>query len=292
MRIRLGSHLFVRKAFLPNARRRWQRVQAAIILSLLVVVLASQWVGRKPMAHAKLDDVAVLWLKPIEHAQTVFSNQWAAVHTWLSLSDSNQQLAKENQQLREQLSLSQQAVAENTELRSLLRMPTEGAQTIASARVIGFAGLDAGQELLINAGRQAGTNVGDLAFAPDGLIGRVIEVGALSARVLLLTHPDSRLPVVITPGNTRAILSGDGANPPYLSYVQLQGKLQAGQQVITAGIGEGIPYGLPLGQLGSKMDSDGNPLVALSRQSIGSSFLRIVRYGGDQVYSGLTYQVN
>jgi cell shape-determining protein MreC len=63
------------------------------------------------------------------------------------------------------------------------------------------------------------------------------------------THPDSKVPVMVQPGNMRAMMVGDAGHQAVLTYAQQPGELKPGQRVITAGIGDGIPYGLVLGTI-------------------------------------------
>jgi cell shape-determining protein MreC len=74
------------------------------------------------------------------------------------------------------LRVAEQAVEENAVLRGLLNMTAEQSWTVATARVVGFGGITADQELLVNVGSRGGVKLGDLAMNAEGLVGRVIAV--------------------------------------------------------------------------------------------------------------------
>jgi len=294
----MDSPRFFRRAFQGHTSRRWQRWQANIVLALVMAILAAQFLSSRQDAGQgyslkHLDDALASYLTPVQQVRQSVMAQILAAGDWLNLKATNSTLAAENASLRERLRIAEQAAEENTVLRGLLSMPNEQAWTVASARVVAFGGVASDQELLVNAGAQAGVKLGDLAMNAEGLVGRVIAVNEASARVLMLTHPDSKLPVVVQPGNTRAMMVGDAGHQAVLTYAQQPGDLKPGQRVITAGIGDGIPYGLMLGTLAKPGLADGNQLrVQLASRGESSNHLRLVRYGTKQLYSSLSFQVN
>ena len=76
--------------------------------------------------------------------------------------------------------------------------------------------------VLVDAGAERGVAKGMAAVNERGLVGRVIEVGRRSARVLLLTDFNSRVPVMVEPSRDQAILAGDNSREPGLVFLPLQ----------------------------------------------------------------------
>jgi rod shape-determining protein MreC len=113
--------------------------------------------------------------------------------------------------------------------------------------VVGDPGGAFVRTVLINAGERNGVEKGQAAITGDGLAGRVAEVGQRSARVLLLTDINSRVPVVVGRARDRAVLAGDNSNAPELLYLGPTAKVQAGDYVTTSGHGGVFPPGLPIG---------------------------------------------
>ncbi len=136
---------------------------------------------------------------------------------------------------------------ENRELRGLLHFKTEPSLAYISARVIADTGGPFVRGLIITAGKLDGVREGMAAMTGDGLIGRVIEVGDWSSRVLLITDLNSRIPVTIAGSGDRAILAGDNSNQPKLLYLPQDAVLSAGARVVTSGHGGVFPPGLPVG---------------------------------------------
>jgi rod shape-determining protein MreC len=72
-------------------------------------------------------------------------------------------------------------------------------------------------------------------------------VGNRSARVLLVTDINSRIPVLIGEARDRAILAGDNSSQPKLLYLAPGTETVPGDHVVTSGHGGVFPPGLPIG---------------------------------------------
>ena len=135
-----------------------------------------------------------------------------------------------------------------------------------TVRIVGDSGGGFVRALLIDAGREQGVVTGMPALAPEGLVGRVVDVGRTSARVLLVTDFNSRIPVVIAGSGDHAVLEGDNSPLPRLRFLPLNPSFAVGDLVLTSGRGGILPPGLPVGSI---TDSGGQtrvtPLVDWSR---------------------------
>ncbi|MGH6920845.1 MAG: rod shape-determining protein MreC, partial [Geminicoccaceae bacterium] len=117
------------------------------------------------------------------------------------------------------------------------------------ARVVADAGGPFVHTVLVDAGTDQGVVKGMAAVNERGLVGRVIEVGRRSARVLLLTDFNSRVPVMVEPARDQAILAGDNSREPGLIFLPLNPRMAVGQRVVTSGRGGVLPPGLAVGRI-------------------------------------------
>lgn len=101
---------------------------------------------------------------------------------------------------------------------------------------------------LIGRGAQSGIEDGYPVINLYGLVGRVYETGRHSARVLLLTDLNSRIPVMADRSNARAILVGDNSPYPRLEYVGRAPDIQPGDRIVSSGDDGILPRGLPVGE--------------------------------------------
>jgi len=185
----------------------------------------------------------------------------------LATNEENRRLREENRLLIARDAEAAWLTVENRSLRRMLAVPaTPKAPKRLTVRIVGDSGGGFVRALLIDAGREQGVVTGMPALAPEGLVGRVVDVGRTSARVLLVTDFNSRIPVVIAGSGDHAVLEGDNSALPRLRFLPLNPSFADGDRVLTSGRGGIIPPGLPVGNV---RESGGQtrvtPLVDWSR---------------------------
>ena len=159
----------------------------------------------------------------------------------------NAALRRENQRLRQWQAVAQRLEAENLALRDLAQMVPDAGLRFITGRVIGDTGGAFARSVLVNAGARDGVAKNQAAITSEGLAGRVTEVGLRSARVLLITDINSRIPVLVGESRERAILGGDNTGQPKLLYLMPNSEIRPGDRVITSGHGGVFPPDLPVG---------------------------------------------
>src|SRR5437588_391058 len=75
---------------------------------------------------------------------------------------------------------------------------------------------------------------GQIALDERGLVGRITEVGSRTARVLLITDMNSRVPVILEGSRSRAILAGTNGPLPRLLYWSEGTVPKQGERVVTS----------------------------------------------------------
>ncbi len=98
---------------------------------------------------------------------------------------------------------------------------------------------------------EAGSAGKDGSWVPEGIVGRVMQAGLYSSRVLLITDLNSRIPVILEGTRTHAILAGDNSRTPYLMYLPKTAAISTGDRLVTAGHDGVFPTGLPVGRVSS-----------------------------------------
>jgi rod shape-determining protein MreC len=229
------------------------------IMSLMVIALACLLLGRITPAEfdaasARIADIAAPALTVINAPPRALSG-WLEALGWMrDAHAANAPLRDENLALRQAITEAERLVGENRDLRRLLRLgPPPGAIVVATARVISDAGGPFVRAVLIDAGAAAGIGEGMTAITGDGLVGRVVNVGQRSARIVLLTDLSSYIPVRIEPRDSHAILSGGNDDLPLLTFLPPSARLQIGDRVITSGSDGVLPRGIVVGHV-QKLD--------------------------------------
>jgi rod shape-determining protein MreC len=196
---------------------------------------------------------------------------------YLKVYQDNRRLAAENERLLNWQQTALKLSSENARLRQLLKLTPEPQTTFITARVIASSGGAYVRSLMVHAGSENGVARGQAAVTGEGLVGRVSEVGSRSARVILVTDLNSRVPVVVEGSQQRALLIGDNSEQPCLRYLDAGTGIKIGDRVVTSGQGGVFPPGLPVGVVAS-LDGEAprvEPYVELSQVE----YLRIVDYG-------------
>ncbi len=205
-----------------------------------------------------------------------------SVKSYFALRDENVQLRASAAQMKDWQNAAAALQKENQELRALLHFKAEPGVSYISARVIADTGGPFSRGLIVTAGKIDGVSVGMAAMTGDGLVGRVVEVGDWSSRVLLITDLNSRIPVTITGSGDRAVLAGDNTASPKLMYLPQDAALASGARVMTSGHGGIFPPNLPVGVLAENARGTYSVVTAADLGRI--DYVRLVDFnlrGGD-----------
>jgi rod shape-determining protein MreC len=200
-----------------------------------------------------------------------------ALRQTLALRSENERLRLENERLRHWYDVAMALDAENATLKDNLHWVPDPKLSYVTARVVADAGGVYARSVLLSVGPHSDIRRGEVALDANGLVGRVTEVGERSARVLLITDMNSRIPVLLEHSRARAILAGANAPNPRLIYLQDGTHPQEGERVVTSAEAGAFPAGLLIGTVhyGQADRIELTPAADLERLEI----VRIFDYG-------------
>jgi rod shape-determining protein MreC len=125
-------------------------------------------------------------------------------------------------------------------------------QETVTAEVVNYDQSSLLRTIVINRGVRDGLARGMPVVIQQGLVGRVIEVTANAARVLLVTDPTSavsaRLQTSRAQGSVVGLLTGNLR----MIMIPLDAEVQEGDLVLTSGVGGNFPPDIPIGQVTSR----------------------------------------
>ena len=217
------------------------------------------------------------WLEPAREKLDVFALPfyWVTdmpnkLSSWFDHNVvSRQQLAEDNQVLRNQLRvqearLQQMAtlIAENMRLRQLMNSSEILQDRILVAEMIGVSPEPLLHQVIIDKGSRDGVYVGQPLLDAFGLMGQVVSVTEFTAQVLLITDNSHAIPVQITRNNVRTI--ADGVGDLYrlkLRYVSSVMDIEEGDILVSSGLGGRFPVGYPVAQVESITYDPGEPFA-------------------------------
>lgn len=215
--------------------------------SLGLVVMGRTHTGALETMRTTLSDIATpvisVLARPVDTITSI--GQW--VSETRALREDNLRLASDNSRLRQWQAVATELSSENEKLRALLKFAPASKLAYTSARVAADAGSPYSRSVIITSGSEQGVEE-DLAVVSDaGLVGRVVDTGRKTARVLLLTDMNSRIPVISEESRERAIAGGNNSDMLSLIYLPENSHLKVGEKIITSGDGGVLPPGLPVG---------------------------------------------
>jgi rod shape-determining protein MreC len=162
----------------------------------------------------------------------------------------NEQLRRENDALKLQITQLQSKAAEADRLAGLLNFRKLHMEVpMVGARVIGASAGTASQTIDIDRGERDGIKRNMGVITPDGVVGKVIESYANTAQVLLLTDKDSGVGALLAESRVQSPVGGTGDPLLFMKYVPNDDNVNNGEHVVTSGMDRIFPRDLPVGTI-------------------------------------------
>lgn len=200
--------------------RRSGRSRLTILLLVLtsVTVLTLDFRGVGFLGDARR--VVGSALSPLQGAAdfvaTPFQNTWNGITTYGDVADENEELRARVDELEGELSRNADIAVQYEELVNQVDIPWIGGLSTATARVVHQPASSFSHVIGIDKGAEAGIRVGMPVVVGSGdrlggLVGQVVDVGASSASIQLVTDPDFRVGVRLVTSQRFGTASGQGA---------------------------------------------------------------------------------
>ena len=210
---------------------------------------------------------------PIHNLRSAMSDAQDLV----ALRDDNARLREENERLRRWQTIALALDAENQTLKANLHWIPEPAPSFITAPVVADAGGVYARAVLLALGPHHSIQKGEIALDARGLVGRVTEVGARTARVLLITDLNSRIPVIVGDSHAHAIMVGTNGTRPRLLYWPEGQKPAEGDRVVTSAEADAFPANLPVGTV--RYSRSGAPEIEPTARLDELEVVRLFDYG-------------
>jgi len=248
---------------------------ALMLLSKAETVVAER---ARTLIVDQLTPVLVALGRPVEAIQ----NTIGTVNGLFYVRAENARLLEENARLKQWLAYARELQVENTALRAELGYVADPEPRFITARVVADPGSAFVHSVLINAGTRQAIRRGQPVMAEGGLIGRITEVGRRSARVLLVTDINSRIPVILESNGDRGVLAGDNSARPRLLYLPAGAGVAPGGRIVTSGHGGVFPPGLAVGTVAS-VGADGEVRVLPAIDYARLARVRVLDFGAEGI---------
>lgn len=238
-------------------------------VSLLLCVIASLGLlaCEKKSLSVPLRDwlsTAIYPLQQLVNAPVQFINNMGEVLS------SHTRLLAENDKLRhEQLLLNAKLLKfaaleqENLRLRGLLDTSFKLGEQAVIAELLSVNRVSYEHVVVVNKGSRFGVYQGQPVLDAHGVVGQVLRANPNNAEVILVTDPNHAIPVEVNRNGLRTIAQGTGqADRLSLPFLVGNADLQAGDVLVTSGMGGVFPQGYPVAVMAKETGEGAVALVA------------------------------
>ena len=225
----------IRSAFLRRGTQ--QRFSLFVLVILSVVLIFVETIETRPLNKVRsfVKDVVYQSATIVSFPLKSVDNFASFLENHLNLYSNYNELIKENNELKNNISKTDFLELENSQLRKLIDEQIESPSNLVSARVMIDKQSPYLNSFVINIGSNKGIKNGMAVLDGKNFIGRIVDVNFFSSRVLLVSDLNSKIPILSEPSGSHAILSGHGTNEPTLEYLSKNHGIQDGDKIYTSG---------------------------------------------------------
>lgn len=220
-------------------------VLTVLVSILLVVILAVNSKNITSTGRARISDKASVPLNTLSGISSAIRR----MIPFAGLREENRRLRSEIELLKRKIEESAPIADENSRLKEMLGFRKSLGFATIPAEVIGRDLSNWSNSVIINKGTASGVRPNAAAMSTRGLVGRVLEAGRLSSRVLLITDPNSKVGVVIQRNRQGGMLVGRPDGKCKMVYIALDSDVTKGDKVVTAGLSSVFPRGILVGEV-------------------------------------------
>ncbi|MCH2487815.1 MAG: rod shape-determining protein MreC [Erythrobacter sp.] len=188
--------------------------------------------------RGEANDAVAPATRTVATGRTESKSLYESIRGYLRAGSQNAALKREMEIARIRLKEAQAVEQENRRLKSLLSLQDTETVPVATARLIGATSASTRRFAYLGAGADDGVKVGMPVRSPRGVVGRILETGDRSSRVLLLTDSESVLPVRRAQDEVVAFAEGRGDGLIRIRLINLGiNPIEKGDLFVTSGAG-------------------------------------------------------
>ncbi len=220
----------------------------------LLLVLTSKF---DPAGHAALQSLATDITSPVSRvARDVLASMGTAgesVSAYFNAASKNRAMAAELAAARRLIIKGQVDAAENKRLKKLLAVVEPLETPVVAARLVSSSATSSRRYAVLAAGQMQGVAQGQPVRTEDGLVGRVIQAGQISSRVLLIIDGKHNVPAKRASDNIPADLVGTGDGWLIVRSLSAgENPFKPGDVFVTSGVGGIYRPGIPVARVTRK----------------------------------------
>ena len=210
-------------------RRWWNR--HAVRAGLICLALGTAWTVRQTQGTAIFE-----------------------VYQWVSRPFQGgppREAVQENARIEELQQRLVELESQNQQLKGLLGYVSSRPDKGVTAPIIGRSADHWWQQIVLGRGSRDGIKVGSIVSGTGGVVGRVVQVGPSTSRVLLISDPSSQVGVTIARSRFMGYMRGQAESRAVMEFFDKVPDVRPGDVVTTSSFSRLFPAGLPIGRVES-----------------------------------------
>ena len=238
----------IRSAFLKKENKQRFSLILLIFFSLILLILGRQ--DFKPIDYIKISIKEIIYRSTfiISVPENYLKKTYSTIEDHFNLYGEYSKIKTELKKLKAQDVINDFIISENKRLKKVV-----DDYIVESEEIIAKILIDKKspflRSIVVNKGSAEGIKLGMAVLDNNYLIGKVVEVNFTTARVLLLSDLNSKIPIIIEPGGIEAILSGTGQHNGVIQYTKEKYIIDKESVVYTSGSGGLFKSGIPIGTI-------------------------------------------
>ena len=205
-----------------------------VVLLLVSIDSSGAFAGARSAANGALAPVGVAGAEARQESTSWFATLAGYFTRGSRVASLEREVAVARVRLAEQAALKQ----ENQRLKALLNLNESDNKPVAFARLIGSTSSSTRRFATLSVGSNQGVTVGMSVRSPLGLVGRVLETGGNTCRILLITDTESTVPVRRASDGVQAYATGQGDGTLRIRLAATGvNPLRKGDALVTSGSG-------------------------------------------------------
>lgn len=244
----------------PNNRRPGfsKRAQYSIFASYLLGILGAV-LGLllllvsfiDPQGFSALRTIGAETMAPVSKSLSEIGgatgNAGDEISAYFNAASKNAAMQQELEQNRIEILEARALRQENDRLKRLLKLTDEIPDSIAMARLISSTASSSRRIATLGVGSSSGLEPGQPVRSPEGLVGRILETGPTTARVLLVSDGKNVTPVQRASDSLPAFATGRGDGTVDIQPINVgNNPFKGGDLMITSGSGGLYSPGIPV----------------------------------------------
>ncbi len=239
--------------FSNNGKKRKKKIIFVVIFTILVIMFVAFFFRNSN--NKVVSNIATIVSKPINIICSGISGiKGKGSSDVQELRVKNEELQKENEELKMKVLESQRILDENITLKEMLNIQKEYQHyDIVMGNIIYREHDNWTQTFTINVGTNDGIKLDQTVVHEEGLVGYISNVTETTSVVTTILDSSSSVSVNISTINEPAVVNGDlelkAQNRLKLTYIPLDTEIAISDMLYTSGIGVMYPSSIPVGKI-------------------------------------------